>query len=132
PPGSRRTSLLSVSGRDDVGLDRVLGGVARVARDDATLVERADAQVGAAARFAAVSAASEDDRALLLHGAVAAPRQGTLEIRAEGPHGGIATPERPLGRAVVLQDRGDVRARLGRVVWILVTVAHVVRKDPVF
>src|SRR5689334_5088937 len=71
--------LLAVTSGDDVGLNRVLGCVARVARDDATLVERADAQVGAAARFAAVSPASEDDRALLLHGAVAAPRQRTLE-----------------------------------------------------
>src|SRR4051812_9761898 len=62
--------LLAVPSGDDVGLNLVLGSIRRVARDDASLIERTNAQIGAAAWFAAVSAASEDDRALFPHRAI--------------------------------------------------------------
>src|ERR1017187_4097558 len=60
-------ALLAVPGRDDVRLDGVFRRIRGVARDDASFVERTVALVGAAAGLAAVAAASEDDRALLLH-----------------------------------------------------------------
>src|SRR4051794_13685769 len=69
-----------VAGRDDVGLEGVLRRVGRVAGDHGALVERARALVGAAVRLAAVAAAAQHDRALLLHGAVAA-RQRTVPQR---------------------------------------------------
>src|SRR5437667_1723604 len=123
PPSTRRQvrELLAVAGSDDVGLDRVLGDVRRIARDDASLVEGAVTEVGAAAGLAAVAAAAQHDGALLLHGAPAAG-ESALVVRAEGTGGRVATAQRELRRPVVLQHGGDVGARLRRVVLVLVGV----------
>src|SRR5689334_7196590 len=50
--------LFDVTGRDDRRLHRVFRRIARVAGDDAALVKRAVALVGASVGFAAIAAAS--------------------------------------------------------------------------
>src|SRR5262249_4245846 len=99
-----------VPGRDDVGLDRVVGGVGRVPGRDGAFVERAQALVGVGG--AAVAAAAEHDRALLLHRVVAAgQRPGVEGGQAAGL--GVGALERHLGGAVVLEHGGDVCAGEG-------------------
>src|SRR6188768_2839280 len=111
--------LLAVAGRDDVRLHGLFGRVRGIAGDDASLVERARAQVGAAARLAAVAAAAEDDRALLLHRAPAAPGEGAFEVRGQVAGLRVAAAQGELRRPVVLEHGGDVRARLRRNVLVL-------------
>src|SRR4029078_9838148 len=111
--------LLAVAGGDDVRLHRVFGRVRRIACDDGSLVESAGAQVGAAARLAAVTAAAQYDRALLLHRTPASAREAALEVGAQVARLRVTAAQREFGRAVVLEHSRDVRARLRRDVLIL-------------
>ncbi len=107
----------AVAGGDDVRLYGVLGGVGRIAGDHGALVEGAGAEVGAAAGLAAVAAAAQDDRALLLHRAVPA---GQSAVPQRGQAAGLcvaALDGEPRG-AVVLQHRGDELAREGALVGV--------------
>src|SRR3954447_3967747 len=64
-PGGGLWGLEPVPGGDDVRLDGVVGCVGRIARGHAALEERSGGSA------AVVSADSQDDRALLLHGVIA-------------------------------------------------------------
>ena len=96
--------LAGVADRDDVGLHRVLGGVARVAGDHHALEERAHVPV------AVVAAGAQDDAALLVHRLVAAcGRQRPVPPGRQAAGLGVAALERVRGLPVVLQHGGDER-----------------------
>src|SRR3954451_23439822 len=105
----------AVAGGGDVGLDRVLGRVGRIARDHGALVEGAGAEVGAAAGLAAVAAAAQDDGTLLLHRAVAGRQRPVVE-RVEAARLGVAALNGEPRGAVVLQGGGDEFAGEGPLV----------------
>src|SRR5665213_1487784 len=122
-------ALLAVFGSYDVRLDRVFRRVGRIAGDDASLVERPVAQVCAPTRFAAVAAAPQDDRTLLLHGTPPS-RQTAFVVGPEATRDRVASPERVLGGPVVLHHGGYIGARLRRIVLVLAGV--VLGEHPVF
>src|SRR5690242_7031203 len=90
-----------VAGRGDVGLDRVLGRVGRVAGGHHALVERAGRAV------AVVAADAEDDGAFLLHRVVAGHvGPGPVVERRQATGLGVAGPDRPMV-GLTLDDRGE-------------------------
>src|SRR3954451_608521 len=107
----RRTS--SVAGRDDAGLQGVLGRVGRVARDHGAFVECFLALI--AVVDAAVTAAAEDDGALLPHRAVSA-RKCTVPQCREAAGLRVAALDGEPRRPVVLEYRRDELAGEGSLI----------------
>jgi hypothetical protein len=113
PPDADR-----VPDRDDVGLDAVVGGIGRVAGRHDAFEERPGRAV------AIVSADPEDDRTFGMHGHVAARGgQGTAVPGGQPARIRVAALDRVGRRAVVLDQGGDERALVARVVRVVAVAA---------
>src|SRR6266567_3781217 len=117
-PGHPGAAGERVADRVDVGLDRVVGSVRRVAGGHHAFEEVPGRTV------AVVAADPEDDGALLMHGDVAALGGQRPAVPGGQPARiGVAALDRVRTCAVVLHQGGDERALVARVVRVIAVAA---------